>query len=104
MSFQLLTPFHLPIPNQNFVMASFDVKSLFTNIPVTETCNIILNKFFPLSNSVYEGFDQALFSKMLNNCVENIFLFNDKVYKQIDGFPMGNCISPTMANIFMCHH
>jgi len=33
--------------NNNLVMTSFDVKSLFTNISIEEVYNIILNKSFP---------------------------------------------------------
>ena len=32
--------------NQNYVMASFDIVSLFTNIPVEETCSIIKKELF----------------------------------------------------------
>jgi hypothetical protein len=32
--------------NTNVIMASFDIKSLFTNIPLDETINIIINKCF----------------------------------------------------------
>ena len=95
----------LKVRNDNYVMASFDVKSLFTNIPVVETSNIILEKLFPTSESVYEGFNKKQFSKMINNCTENnLFLFNNDAYIQLDGCPMGGCISPTLANIFLCHH
>ena len=30
------------------------------------------------------------------------FTFNGKLYKQVDGCSMGNPLSPTLANIFMC--
>ena len=90
--------------NKDYVMASFDVKSLFSNVPVKETCKIVHEKFFPTKDSVHEGFNPKLFDKVLNNCIENFFLFDNKIYQQVDGFPMGGCISPTMANIFMCHH
>ena len=43
--------------NQNYIMASFDVVSLFTNIPVQETCQIIVDTLFPHNNSIYNGFD-----------------------------------------------
>jgi hypothetical protein len=36
----------LQINTNNVVMASFDVKSLFTNIPLDETISIIVNKCF----------------------------------------------------------
>ena len=90
--------------NHGYVMASFDIKSLFTNIPVAETCDIILRKLFPDPNNLYNGFSFSTFRKMLKNCTENnIFLFNDKLYEQLDGCPMGGCISPTMANVFLSY-
>ena len=90
--------------NHNYVMASFDVKSLYTNVPVRETCEIVLNKLFPHNDSVHEGFNKSLFEKVLNNCIENFFLFNNQAYEQVDGLPMGNSISAVLANIFMSHH
>ena len=90
--------------NKNYTMASFDVKSLFTNVPVAETSEIILKKLFPNDDTIHEGLNKNLFAKILKNCVENVFLFGGKIYEQIEGFPMGSCISPTMANVFMCHH
>ena len=41
-------------------------------------------------------------------CVElclysTVFSFNDSLYRQIFGVPMGTCISPVVANIFMEH-
>ena len=30
------------------------------------------------------------------------FLFNGKLYLQVDGVSMGGCLSPVLANIFMC--
>ena len=34
---------------------------------------------------------------------ECYFLFNEKVYKQLDGVAMGSPLGPTLANIFMSH-
>ena len=91
--------------NNGYVMASFDIQSLFTNIPLVETRNIILNKLFPTPNSQYQGFNRECFSKVLNNCTKNnIFLFDGKVFEQRDGAPMGGCVSPTLANAFLCFH
>ena len=36
----------------DFVMASFDISSLFTNIPIQLTSNIILQTLFPQQNSI----------------------------------------------------
>ena len=59
------------VPNNNYVMASFDVKSLLTNIPIIETCKLILDKFFPEADSKHSGFDKTQFHNILNNCTEN---------------------------------
>ena len=41
--------------NRTAVIVSYDIKSLFTNIPVDETCKIILDKLFPLQIGFYNG-------------------------------------------------
>ena len=46
-------------------MASFDVTSLFTNIPLDETIEIIADQLFSNSNN-FEGFSQDEFVKLLN--------------------------------------
>ena len=38
---------------------------------------------------------------MLQACSESIFLFNTKVYKQIDGLAMGSPLAPLLANWFV---
>ena len=91
--------------NENYVMASFDVKSLFTNIPLQETCDIIMQKLFPSNSSKYKSFDKLNFKKFLDNCIKNnFFLFDQKLYFQKDGTPMGGCASSTLADIFLSHY
>ena len=34
---------------------------------------------------------------------ESFFLFNGKLYKQIDGVTMGSPLGPTLTNAFLCH-
>ena len=92
-------------PNNNYVMASYDVKSLFTNIPIDETCKIVLDKLFPKIDDLYLGYNRTDFAKMLENFTKsNIFLFNGQTYLQTDGCPMGGCIFPALGCIFLCHH
>ena len=93
------------LTNCDHHMASFDIKSLFTNVPVNETIQIILNKLFPNSDSIFFGFNKKLFSKVLQLCTkDNLFLFNSHTFFQIDGVPIGGCVSPTLADIFMGFH
>ena len=90
--------------SSNSFMVSFDVQSLFTNVPLSETIDIILNKLFPTENTLFNGFNVHSFRKLLELAViDTHFIFNDVVYKQIDGMAMGSPLGPTFANIFMCH-
>ena len=93
--------------------ASFDVKSLFTNIPLNETINIILDCLFKdnehLDCSLFDKTDdihtlnRSQFKELLNlACLDNHFIFNGTMYKQIDGVAMGSPLGPTLAMAFMC--
>lgn len=92
--------------NDKYVMASFDITSLYTNVPVKETINIILNLAFDNNtNNKYCNFSKDQFSKLLNlTLLDSYFLFNEKLYLQVDGLAMGSCIAPTLANLFLCYH
>lgn len=47
------------------VMASFDIESLFTNIPVKETIEYILDTIFNDQDNVYHGFNHLDFKELL---------------------------------------
>jgi len=83
----------LSLPTQCHLV-SYDVKSLFTNIPVTETINYILTIIsqddLPLPKPIME--------KLLHlACTKILFSFNDQLYTQDDGMCMGSNLGPTMA-------
>jgi len=85
-------------------MVSFDIQSLFTNIPLSETIDIIVDKLF-LGTATYMKFNQKLFKELLNLSVKDSpFQFNNKFYSQTDGVAMGSCLGPSFANAFLCHH
>ena len=90
--------------HSNTFMVSFDVQSLFTNVPLSETIDIIINKLFPTQTTLFNGFNACSFRKLLELAViDTHFIFNGDVYKQIDGMAMGSPLGPTFANIFMCY-
>ena len=86
-------------------MSSFDVSNLFTNVPLDETINICLDSLYTTGTNAIIGLPRNLFKQFLELSVKNsFFIFNSKLYKQIDGVGMGLPLGPSFANIFMCHH
>ena len=89
--------------DSSLFMASLDVKSLFTNIPLDETINIACDELFK-ARDIVQKLTKQDFKDLLSTAVkESLFLFNKRYYQQIDGVAMGNPLGPTMANIFMCN-
>ena len=85
-------------------MASFDVTSLFINIPVDEPIEIMANHIFT-NCSYFEGFDRSQFIKLLSLSVKNCHLtFNGWIYQQIGGMAMRSPLGSPFANIFMSFH
>ena len=85
-------------------MASLDVDSLFTNIPLVETVNICVDSLFENCEKV-QGLSKEEFHKLLTLATtESFFIFNGNFYKQIDGVAMGSPLGPTLANAFLCYH
>ena len=95
---------NLNFNSSSVVMASFDVTSLFTNIPLDKTIDIISNCVF--ANAVrFHGLTRCEFRKLLCFAVKNChFLFNGVLYQQIDGIAMGSPLGPLFANIFLSFH
>ena len=88
--------------NQTKFMASFDIDSLFTNIPLDETITICCNKLFESQNLV-EGLSKSQFRSLLELATkESFILFNGEHYKQIDGVAMGSTLGHTLVNVFLC--
>ena len=83
-------------------MASFDVTSLFTCVPLEEVINICLDKLFANTNTVNNLNRTQLYKMLSFTLKQNHFLFDGKVYNQVDGVAMRSPLVPVMANIFMC--
>ena len=82
-------------------MTSMDVASLFTVVPITETISIITDIIFK-DTDVFNGFNTQQFTKLLCLAVQdNFFVFNNKLFKQVDSVTMGNLLGPPFANFFL---
>ena len=85
-------------------MASLDVDSLFTNVPLEETIHICIKEFFK-SNSIIHGLNKKQITEMLSlTTKESFFLFDMAFYTQVDDVAMGSPLGPSLANAVLCHH
>ena len=82
---------------------SYDVKALFTSVPIDPTIKIIQQ---------YLEDDQELQQRtsmtvkyiicLLEFCLKNAyFIFQGRFYEQVEGAAMGSSISPIIANVYM---
>ena len=82
----------------NLRMASFDVVSLFTKVPIDDLFDY-LSRYLINHNFDIPSTDII---KLLELCVrDSKFTFNGKFYKQVFGMAMGNPLSPLLANLYM---
>ena len=88
------------------ILVSYDVSSLFTNVPVDETIEILVEKAFHKEWFNYKynlGLKESDLRALLNIAVKNqLFQLDGKLYEQTDGVAMGSPLGPLMANTFMC--
>ena len=87
---------------------TFDVQSLFTNVPVREVIDIILECLYTSGNS--PKVDMIPLSRenlkiLLELCSLDVeFSFDGKLWRQVDGMAMGSPLGPAFANIFVGFH
>ena len=84
-------------------LVSFDVVSLFTNVPLKETIRIISSYLYPECGESCLPFPKKSFEKLMKIATGGFFMHQDKVYTQTDGVAMGNPLGPTLANFFLAH-
>ena len=86
--------------DDNEVLVSFDVVSLFTAIPVDKACEYMKKKLeqdASRTNLDIDGITTLLQFTLSNN----YFVFNDIIYKQVHGCAMGSPVIPVVANLCM---
>ena len=79
---------------------SYDVTSLFTNIPLQETIDIAINLIFN-HNPNLNITKKELKKLLLFATSQTHFIFNCNFYNEIDGVAMGSPLAPVLANISM---
>ena len=87
----------------NKYMVSYDVTSLFTNIPLEETINLTIKLLFEAKP--YLKVSRKDLQKLFQFAtIQTNFLFNGNIYDQVDGLAMGSPLASILANIFMGYH
>ena len=89
------------VQNEGEFMVSFDISSLFTNVPLVETLNLCCD-LWKNNHSEHHIVDEVGFRELLSFATSNVhFLFNNEWYKQTDGVAMGSPLAPTLASVFL---
>ena len=87
----------------NKFMVSFDVESLFTNIPLIESINLAVDYIMKGNPDIKLG-RENLTKLFFFATARTHFSFLGNFYDQIDGVAMGSPLAPVLANLFMGHH
>lgn len=87
--------------NNDEILASFDVVSMFTNIPIDLMLSIIQKEEKVLHDNFHIGFElfRDIFIFLLRECA--VFMYNGRFFKQKDSLAMGSPLSPILAKILM---
>ena len=84
-------------------MCSFDISSLFTNVPLAVTINICADALYS-DDSMTPSFPRSVFAELMQLATSSVeFSFNNNMHRQIDGVAMGSLLGPALANIFVGH-
>ena len=83
-------------------IASLDVESLFTNVPVMETINIILERIYR-SDLPQLDIPEDVMRAMLETCTKEAPFLSHRgeLYRQVDGVAMGSPLGVLFANMYM---
>lgn len=92
---------NIPCPNSH-LLTSFDIKNLYTNIPVEETLTI-LEKNLKKTNHLDNDKITEIINLTKMTLSQNYFEYNGDFYTQERGLAMGSPLSSIMADIFLNH-
>ena len=85
-------------------LVSFDVESLFTNVPLDETINLAVDYVYSEESRCKPQYDRRHFKKLLCFATSGEFIYRDRLFRQVDGVAMGSPLGPTLANLFLAHY
>ena len=85
--------------DEDEVLMSYDVSSLFTEVSLEETIDYIIHQIYN-ENKLPHLSNKRIFKRLLQKVTQgSVFSFNGNLYKQIDWCGMGNPLSPVIASL-----
>ena len=87
------------LPDEEY--ASYDVESLFANVPVHETIDYILQEIYVKEKLPKICFKLIMKRLLLKLTTENNFMLNSNFHKQTDRCTMGGPLSVILPHIYM---
>ena len=104
-TFEFVNEVHDLKINSGDFLVSYDVSSLFTNVPLDDLISILADKAF--TNDWFNETHglhltkQDLVDFLRVATKDQLFLFNGQLYEQTDGAAMGSPLGPLLANVFV---
>ena len=94
----------LKVNSNDSILCSFDICSLFTNVPLAETIEIC-------TKTLYDGhlptpvIPKHVFIELMKTATTSVeFSFNKIMYRQINGVGMGSPLGSALENIFVGYY
>ena len=94
----------LKVNSNDSILCSFDICSLFTNVPLAETIEIC-------TKTLYDGhlptpvIPKHVFIEQMKTATTSVeFSFNKIMYRQINRVGMGSPLGPALENIFVGYY
>ena len=84
-------------------LVSYDVSSLYTNVPLDESIELISNKIYSSDSLARPPFPKTVFVKLLKFSTSGLFMYKNSLFRQVDGVAMGSPLGPSIANFFLGH-
>ena len=84
-------------------IVSFDVVSLYTNIPLAETIALVVDELYSEKSKRVPPVPKQVFKHLLEEATGGMFIYKDKLMRQVDGVAMGSPLGPSLANFFLGH-
>ena len=92
----------LPLCVDSQFMVSFDITSLFINVPLDKVISICVDVLYRSLLTSVPSCPEGIWVELMKVATKSVsFSFNDTMYHQVDGISMGSPLGSILANIFV---